>query len=147
MGLGITLPYPITRISLAGAFALTGPERLLHEARDSATILLPLALPLRGGRRMIARGATPAAQPDRVLIAALRKAHAMLRTERGLPILGASPSSPYDRGILRLAFLAPDIQQAILDGRQPYHLNLEVLRNIALPLSWSRQREVLRFGQ
>ncbi len=69
----------------------------------------------------------------------------MLATNRGLPTMEAAPPSPYDHNILRLAFLAPDIQQAILDGRQPHHLNLEALKSIELPLSWSRQRELLRF--
>lgn len=81
---------------------------------------------------------------DRVLIAALRKAHAMLTTERGLPMMEAAPTSPYDRNILRLAFLPPDIQQAILDGRQPHHLNLVTPKSIELPLSWSGQRELLQ---
>ena len=82
-------------------------------------------------------------QPDLVLIAALRKAHAMFNSERGLPMIEAAPTSPYDRNILRLAFLAPDIQQAILAGRQPHHLNLETFKSIELPLSWLRQRELL----
>lgn len=55
--------------------------------------------------------------------------------------------SPYDRNILRLAFLAPDIQRAILDGRQPLHLNLETVKKIAIPLTWSEQRKVLGFGK
>ena len=86
-------------------------------------------------------------QPDPVLIAALRKAHAMLRKERGMPIMEASPSSPYDRNILRLAFLAPDIQRAILDGRQPLDLNLEKLKKMEIPLAWSQQRQALGFGE
>ncbi|WP_066548819.1 MULTISPECIES: hypothetical protein [unclassified Sphingomonas] len=80
-----------------------------------------------------------------MLIAALRKAHAILGAERGLPTLDTAPTSPYDRNIRRLAFLAPDIQRAILDGRQPHHLNLKALKHVELPLNWSRQREMLRF--
>lgn len=88
----------------------------------------------------------PAAKPDPVLIAALRKAHAMLTFARGLPTMDTAPASPYDRTILRLAFLAPDIQQAILHGRQPCRLNLETLRKIEIPLAWSAQRERLGFA-
>jgi site-specific DNA recombinase len=69
----------------------------------------------------------------------------MLKTERGLPAIAASPSSHYDRAILRLALLAPDIQQAILTGRQPPHLNFDTFRKIDLPLLWSEQRKVLGF--
>jgi len=46
--------------------------------------------------------------------------------------------------IFRHAFLAPDIVQAIVDGRQPHDLSLEKLsRN--LPLSWVEQRKLLGF--
>lgn len=48
----------------------------------------------------------------------------------------------YVRRILRCAFLAPDLVQAILDGRQPPELTLERLLQ-ALPLDWAAQREVL----
>lgn len=115
--------------------------------RQSITILLPVIFPTKGGRRLIILASTRSASPDAVLIAALRRAHAMLRTERGLPTIASAPSSHYDRAVLRLALLAPDIQQAILAGRQPHHLNMDTFRKIELPLPWSRQREVLGFGE
>jgi hypothetical protein len=44
----------------------------------------------------------------------------------------------------RLAFLAPDIITAILDGRQPVELTTRrLLRLAALPLGWPEQRRVL----
>ncbi len=49
----------------------------------------------------------------------------------------------YTGFILPLAFLAPDIVEAILDGRQPADLGVQrLIRN--LPLGWAEQRE--RFG-
>lgn len=42
--------------------------------------------------------------------------------------------------------LASDIQEAILDGRQPIAINLERLMRLDLPLSWQRQRELLGFA-
>ena len=60
--------------------------------------------------------------------------------------MDALPGSPHDRNILRLAFLAPHIQRAILEGRQPLHLNLETLKKTAIPLAWSQQRKALGFG-
>ena len=47
--------------------------------------------------------------------------------------------------ILRLAYLAPDIIEAILAGRQPGELTLARLLKIDLPLDWHAQREALRF--
>jgi len=67
----------------------------------------------------------------------------MVGRERGMPIIQAAPVSPYDRKILRLAFLAPDIQRDILAGRQPHDLNLEKLVQMTIPLTWSEQRRSL----
>lgn len=47
------------------------------------------------------------------------------------------------RELLRLAFLAPDIQRAILEGRQPATLSLERLAQIGPPSSWASQRKIL----
>ena len=48
--------------------------------------------------------------------------------------------------ILPLAWLAPDISTAILEGRQPPHLNAKSLRNLPeLPLDWNEQRQILGF--
>ena len=50
--------------------------------------------------------------------------------------------------VLRLTLLAPDIVEAILDGRQPRPLNLQTLRgrHDSLPRDWAEQREVLGFA-
>jgi hypothetical protein len=58
----------------------------------------------------------------------------------------AAPASLYNRRILRLALLAPDIQRDILCGRQPPHLNLETLMNSDIPLGWQQQRRALGFA-
>ena len=44
--------------------------------------------------------------------------------------------------ILRLTLLAPDIVEAILDGRQPAELQLDDLL-AGFPLGWPRQRHGL----
>jgi len=45
-----------------------------------------------------------------------------------------------------LAFLAPDIVEAILRGRQPIKLTPEKLKRLRnLPKSWEEQRKLLGF--
>ncbi len=49
--------------------------------------------------------------------------------------------------ILPLGLLAPDIVEAILDGRQPIELTAKRLKRIRdLPVSWAEQRRVLDFA-
>ena len=124
------------------------PEGMSAEAAEDAVIIVaPVRFPLRGGTRSIAAGQTDS-DPDETLIGALRKAHAMLgRDQDGHPSIATAPDSPYERRILRLAFLAPDIQRDILAGRQPAHLNLEHLMKREIPLAWDRQRQALGWSR
>jgi len=48
--------------------------------------------------------------------------------------------------ILPLAWLAPDISAAILEGRHPQHLTAKTLRSLPeLPMDWVQQRQILGF--
>lgn len=49
--------------------------------------------------------------------------------------------------VLRLTLLAPDIVTAILEGRQPRHLNLHLLRGRSreIPRDWTGQRRLFGF--
>lgn len=51
--------------------------------------------------------------------------------------------------VMRMTTLAPDIIEAITQGRQPRHLNLHTLRGRAelLPRDWVEQRRMLGFTQ
>ena len=51
----------------------------------------------------------------------------------------------YVSRIFRCAFLAPDIVEAILEGRQPPQLTVEKLR-FGAPLLWAEQRESFGFS-
>jgi site-specific DNA recombinase len=56
-------------------------------------------------------------------------------------------SRSYLTRLARLAFLAPDIVCAILEGRQPTSLTAaRLIRITQLPLDWSEQRKALGFG-
>ncbi len=114
-------------------------------AGDRSSIALTVPISIVGGGGYSKAGSIahrPARDP--ALIKALRRAHGLLAHDRGgMPIVDAAPSSPYLRRLMRLAFLAPDIQRDILDGRQPRSLNLEALMAMELPLDWSAQRRMV----
>jgi hypothetical protein len=60
---------------------------------------------------------------------------------------GKGSVGPISRGLVRLSYLAPDITQAILDGRQPPDLTAEkLLEHSRLPLAWHDQRTLLGFA-
>jgi hypothetical protein len=59
---------------------------------------------------------------------------------------GEGVSRSYFTRLVRLSYLAPDITQAILDGRQPRDLTPEkLLEHSRLPLAWHEQRATLGF--
>lgn len=91
--------------------------------------------------------------PDASLVRGLVRAHQLVRKARAGAHLSIEDlsraegtSASYVRRLSRLAFLAPDIQEAILDGYQPSALNLERLMRLDLPINWDRQREALGFA-
>jgi site-specific DNA recombinase len=51
----------------------------------------------------------------------------------------------YVNRIFQFAFLAPDIVECILDGRQPAKMTLENFRT-HLPIEWEAQRQLLGFS-
>ena len=56
--------------------------------------------------------------------------------------------SGYISRVFALAWLAPDISTAILEGRLPLHLSAKVLRALPeLPLDWAEQQRILGFAQ
>lgn len=120
-------------------------QLLVSANRHRTTIEVELALPLRGGKRHIVLGKRRPREKDKTLIAALRRAHTMVEKDRGMPLALTASSSPYERRIQRLAFLAPDIQRAVIEGCQPHGLNLERLVKSELPISWQEQRRLLGF--
>lgn len=60
---------------------------------------------------------------------------------------GLASSRRIVRRLWPLVFLAPDIQQAILEGRQPPALTLDQLLRMRLPTDWAEQRRTLCFDE
>ena len=118
---------------------------------DTLTIRIPIRLQRRGGRKLIMAPEgvampTPKARRDETLIKALVRAHRWRRrieSGRAKSITDLAEqegvTDAYVCRLLPLTCLAPDIVEAILDGRQPKGLRLaEVLGNG--PLVWEEQR-------
>jgi hypothetical protein len=58
-------------------------------------------------------------------------------------------TAAYIYATLRLAWLAPDITEAIANGRPPRQLTAQMLFRLAadIPLDWSQQRKLIGFVQ
>jgi site-specific DNA recombinase len=90
-------------------------------------------------------------EPDAVLIKAIVRAHewwSRLASGEAPTIREIAKSEGaseyYVRRILDLAFLAPNVTAAILDGRQPPDLTVQrLLKSPHLPISWSEQCRLL----
>jgi len=90
-------------------------------------------------------------EPDISLIHALARAHLWLKalsdgTYQSIEELGAVVkwNPKVIRKVLRLAFLAPDITEAVILGSHPKSLSLSKLQGISAH-SWDEQRRLLRF--
>ncbi|MDP2619263.1 MAG: recombinase family protein [Hyphomicrobiales bacterium] len=129
------------------------------QTRDHGDHAIPFDVPVQFRRRgvetkvVMTGEASPTSYLDPKLIAAVAQAHhwfTALRSSAVASVRDLAERDRVDRGevsrILRLAFLAPDIVEAILDGRLPVELTLARLTRIAdLPVSWAEQRLALRF--
>ena len=120
---------------------------------DTLTIRIPIRLQRRGGRKLIMTPegvAAPARKPsrDETLVKALVRAHRWRRRiesgqAKSITDLAEQEgvTDAYVCRLLPLTCLAPDIVEAILDGRQPKGLRLaEMLGNG--PLAWEEQWSV-----
>jgi site-specific DNA recombinase len=131
----------------------------LQSMTDDEIQILSVPVHLRrAGReiRMVIDGTDPfaAAQPDSRLIKLLLRArqfNATLAHSEGVPFAALAEregvSRSYFTRLVRLSYLAPDITQTILDGRQPRDLTAEkLLEHSRLPLAWHDQRTALGFA-
>ena len=114
------------------------------------TVRVPLAVRKRGGRKLVltpvatmSRGPSAA---DTTLVKALARAfrwRRMMETGRYGTINELAAAEKINRSyvsrLLRLTLLAPDIVEAILDGRQLEGMTLPGLMEF-FPVDWGRQR-------
>jgi DNA invertase Pin-like site-specific DNA recombinase len=131
------------------------------ESRDATALqplcrlTVPIALRRRGVERkiVIQNGSNRRAEPDPVLCRLISRAHNWVRQlarSEAASVKTVAAREGFDGSdvsrILPLAFLAPDIVQAILEGRQPPELTARVLMRLpSLPADWQAQRRRLGF--
>ena len=113
------------------------------------TVVIPLAVKPRGGRKAVVTPGVLALErrQDVTLIKAVARAfrwRKMLETGRfgTLAELAAAEkiNASYVSRVLRLTLLAPDIVEAILDGRQPADMTLALLMQ-PFGVLWEEQVE------
>jgi DNA invertase Pin-like site-specific DNA recombinase len=132
-------------------------QATMHAASDEFTINIPAQLKLYSGemRLVIPPGNVRELRrrPNATLIKALTRAHKWKHKlfSGEAPSISAIANEEgmaprYVGRIMRLAFLAPDIVEAILDGYQPADLELERLMK-GVPIGWNDQRRVLGFSR
>lgn len=121
----------------------------------SITVRVPLAIRHLPGRKTIVTPMTDGVVPiatraDPALVKALARAfryQRMLDQGRHASISEMAEAERVERGylgtLLRLTLLAPDLVEAILDGRQPGGLGSRQLLE-PFPLDWSEQRAALK---
>jgi hypothetical protein len=118
---------------------------------QTITVRIPMTFKRRGGRKMIIAPdgsdawapATP--RPDEALMRALARAHrwkqliedGTYRSAAEIAEVEGVTRSFVNR-LLRLTLLAPDIEEAIIDGRQPKGMQLKELIQ-ATPSGWQEQ--------
>ena len=119
-----------------------------------STLRLPLPRPCPRERREILIPGNSGTQPrriDQALILALARARLWMRALRQAEFVDTAEiaqrfglSDAHVRRLLRFAYLAPDIVEAIVDGRQPRILTVKLLLK-SIPLDWADQRAAFGF--
>ena len=119
------------------------------------TARIPMTFARRGGRKVIVAPdggdawAPTKPRPHETLIRALARGHRWKRILEGGNYRSAGEladtegvSRSFVNRLLRLTLLAPEIVEAILEGRQPKAVQLEELTD-AIPSEWEKQRAIL----
>jgi len=118
---------------------------------DTITIYVPFRVVKRGGRKemVLPEGASQARKPDNTLVKALARAFRWKRMLESGEFASISELAEregiaftYMARVLRLSLLAPDIVEAILDGRQGQEVTLAHVMD-PLSIVWSDQRAYL----
>ena len=120
---------------------------------ETVTLHVPFHIVKRGGRKemQLPEGATQPRRTDNTLVKALARAFRWKRMLESGEFASISELAEregiaftYMARLLRLSLLAPEIVDAIMDGRQPESVTLANMMD-PFPLDWKEQR--IRFLQ
>ena len=139
---------------LTGRAATGEPEPQGRDAPETLTTLSIAARLHRTGKEiaLIVDGGEGPAGADTSLARLVAKAHVLHRSLAGGMTINAlarreGVGRTYLLRLLRLAYLAPDIVEAIVAGREPRALTVNrLMKQVQLPLGWAEQRRALGFG-
>jgi hypothetical protein len=122
------------------------------------TVRVPMTFRKRGGRKQVVapEGAgwrRPRASIDTTMVKAIARAHRWKRLMESARFASMTELAEAEKinqsylcRVLRLTLLAPDITEAILDGRQPGELQLDMLMK-PFPQQWTLQRSVVTINR
>jgi site-specific DNA recombinase len=155
----LALSSLIDRVQLKPT-GITVSVKLLAEAPEGGTVALainrwfPMKLKRRGVEmRLVIEGQRPGGQTDAALLRVIARAHSWFAglTSGGaasIPKIAAREKlgERYVRRLVRVAFLAPRIVEAVVEGRQPVDLTADRLTVPEdLPDDWETQQKLLGF--
>ena len=119
------------------------------------TVRVPMTFTKRGGRKLVISPdgapswAPPRRRVDNAMVKAIARAHRwkrLMESGRFASVTELAEAEKINQSylcrVLRLTLLAPDIVEAILDGRQPAAMQIDALLK-PMPLDWAAQRELL----
>ena len=122
---------------------------------NAVTIIrdIPMQMKRRGIEMRLIIGCTGTARVDQTLLKTIIRAHKWFndlvsgRVHNMAEIASREGvDKSYVSRVMNLAFLATDITESIILGRQPADLSVEKLtKRIDLPLDWMQQRQLLGF--
>ncbi|MCE5314051.1 MAG: hypothetical protein ABFD49_07250 [Armatimonadota bacterium] len=136
------------------------PGIVFESKGDSVCVRIPMKIKTRGGRKEIIapEGLRKFSSPGRTvyqeaLVIALARAHRLndlLESGKYGSVIEMAKAMGLERSyvarLLRFTLLAPDIVEAILEGREPSGFSIGKLIS-AIPTTWEEQREKYGFGE
>lgn len=130
------------------------PRKATAEAGSTLTVRVPLTHRKRGGRKQVVlpdggSWGAPRTRVDNTMVKAIARGHRwrrLMESGRFTSVTELAEAEKINQSylcrVLRLTLLAPDIVEAILDGRQPADLQMGALLK-PMPLEWAAQKGLL----